>query len=779
MAKSSFYSGSQQVSANSNAVEDSKNAAALSETAAAASAAASATSAASGAASATTATTKASESAASATASATSASASQASRVASEAAKVASEAAKVSLETARDAAAASSTSASSSQAAASTSEANAATSAAAALVSENAAAASAATAATEASDSATSAAASEVSNVASGVAKVAAETAETNAETAQAASEAARDASAASEANAATSETNAATSATAAASSASSASTSATSASNAQTAAESARDATLAAYDNFDDRYLGSKASDPTVDNDGNALVAGSLYFDTVSGAMRVYTGSAWVAAYVNGADYLALSGGTMTGDVAYGDNVKATFGASADLQVYHTGSTSYIYEQGTGDLRIRGNEVRIEDGDGSTIALFQNNAGAQLRYNGTSKLETTSTGITAYSEALLDPLGDAGGDRIGLDVVETGNNTTNMNVVRNFSYDTSNQNLVTFYNNADVGFYNVAGGTQRMLWDASDEALEFGDNVKATFGASADLQVYHDGSNSLIQDLGTGILQISSDGTEVKISGNGTNCARFFTNGESQLFTNGNLKLATKNTGINVTGTVVADGLTVQSDYIDLYAADAARNLRITPAVSGTNHIFSSTLTGSGYDFKNNSQLLMRIDGFTNDISFYEDTGTTAKFFWDASAERLGIGTSSPNSLLYLYGDPQATSGAVATIRDSSATSSNTSFASILFSSSPGTDYAIGKSNVNTASTLSFRNANTGTSYVDIDSSGNLEMTGGGSVGWANFTFKEESGYLYVYNGSTKIMRVDASGNAAFAGDVEANATL
>jgi hypothetical protein len=42
-------------------------------------------------------------------------------------------------------------------------------------------------------------------------------------------------------------------------------------------------------------------------------------------------------------------------------------------------------------------------------------------------------------------------------------------------------------------------------------------------------------------------------------------------------------------------------------------------------------------------------------IDGGTGDISFYEDTGTTPKFFWDASAERLGIGTSSPYTLLEL----------------------------------------------------------------------------------------------------------------------------
>ena len=81
---------------------------------------------------------------------------------------------------------------------------------------------------------------------------------------------------------------------------------SATAAGNAQTAAEAARDATLAAYDNFDDRYLGSKTSNPTLDNDGNALVGGALYFNSVAGEMRVYTGSAWVAAYVSGTGFLS-----------------------------------------------------------------------------------------------------------------------------------------------------------------------------------------------------------------------------------------------------------------------------------------------------------------------------------------------------------------------------------------------------------------------------------------------------------------------------------------
>ena len=58
-----------------------------------------------------------------------------------------------------------------------------------------------------------------------------------------------------------------------------------------------------AAVDGFDDTYLGPKSSDPTVDNDGDALTAGDLYFSTASNVMKVYNGSAWneVAADTSG----------------------------------------------------------------------------------------------------------------------------------------------------------------------------------------------------------------------------------------------------------------------------------------------------------------------------------------------------------------------------------------------------------------------------------------------------------------------------------------------
>lgn len=125
------------------------------------------------------------------------------------------------------------------------------------------------------------------------------------------------------------------------------ASSSKTAAQAAQAAAESARDSTLAAYDSFDDRYLGAKSSDPSVDNDGNALVGGSLYFNTVAGSMRLYTGSAWVPAYVPGE--ASSVGFTPAGNVA-ATNVQAAIQEldSEKIATSAIGSTVQGYDANT-----------------------------------------------------------------------------------------------------------------------------------------------------------------------------------------------------------------------------------------------------------------------------------------------------------------------------------------------------------------------------------------------------------------------------------------------
>jgi hypothetical protein len=98
------------------------------------------------------------------------------------------------------------------------------------------------------------------------------------------------------ESNASTSASNAATSESNAATSESNAATSETNAATSETNAATSATAAETAYDNFDDRYLGPKASDPTVDNDGDALLDGALYFNTTSNVIKYWNGSTWNA---------------------------------------------------------------------------------------------------------------------------------------------------------------------------------------------------------------------------------------------------------------------------------------------------------------------------------------------------------------------------------------------------------------------------------------------------------------------------------------------------
>ena len=301
------------------AAETAETNAETSETNASTSATAASTSATAAAGSATSAATSATDAATSATASETSKVAAVAAQAAAETAKTGAETAQTAAETAETnaetaesnasasatAAAASATAASSSASGASTSATEAASSATAASGSATAASGSASTAASEATAAAGSATTASASASSASAAQTAAETAETNAETAETGAQAAQTAAETAETNAETAETNAAASASAASGSASAAAASATAASGSATAAAgsasaastSASDAATA-LDEFTDLYLGTKGSDPTLDNDGNALQTGALYHNNSDDLIKFYNGSAWVAAY-------------------------------------------------------------------------------------------------------------------------------------------------------------------------------------------------------------------------------------------------------------------------------------------------------------------------------------------------------------------------------------------------------------------------------------------------------------------------------------------------
>ena len=273
-------------------------------------------------------------------------------QTAAEAAQAAAEAAQAAAETAETNAAASESAAAASESNASTSETNAASSASAASTSATNAASSASTAstaATNAGNSATSAASSASSASSS----------------ASAASSSASSAST-SASNASTSETNAANSASAASTSASNASTSATNASNSATAASTSASnaaaseaAAAASYDSFDDRYLGAKSSAPSVDNDGNALLTGALYWNTTSNGLFIWTGSAWNAA--------AFDVGTALFDADIGTTVQA----------YDSNLTSFV------------GAFTLPTSDGSASQVLQTDGAGNISF------ATPSTGIT------------------------------------------------------------------------------------------------------------------------------------------------------------------------------------------------------------------------------------------------------------------------------------------------------------------------------------------------------------------------------------------------
>jgi hypothetical protein len=212
-----------------------------------------------------------------------------------------------------------------------TSSANSATAAATSATSAATSATSAANSATAAATSATSAAASATTSeawstqlvvpvsgseysskqnatyaAASATSSAASATASANSATASATSASAAATSAASAATSAATAANsvgtiagyatsAADSATAAATSATSAAASATAASTSAASAATSATSAATSYDDFDDRYLGSKSTAPTVDNDGNTLLVGAIYWNSTLNNMYVWSGSTWV----------------------------------------------------------------------------------------------------------------------------------------------------------------------------------------------------------------------------------------------------------------------------------------------------------------------------------------------------------------------------------------------------------------------------------------------------------------------------------------------------
>ncbi len=208
-----------------------------------------------------------------------------------------------------------------------------------------------------------------------------------------------------------------------------------------------------------------------------------------------------------------------------------------------------------------------------------------------------------------------------------------------------------------------TAGGTELAKADLSNvdgslsNNLGFADGTKALFGTGNDLEIYHNGSDSVISDLGTGDLYIKSSSTFIR-TGTNESMANFNADGSVQLYHDNSQKLATTSTGIDVTGTVTCDGLTsdgevtVQSsagvlslkdtdssgnatnNYIQGQNTNGANRWRVGQTTTGNENLYIQNFANTPIVFSTNgsNRVVIQSDGHLvpNDDDSY-DLGTSS----------------------------------------------------------------------------------------------------------------------------------------------------
>tara|TARA_B110000902_G_scaffold222900_1_gene259352 strand:- start:50 stop:3931 length:3882 start_codon:yes stop_codon:yes gene_type:complete len=213
---------------------------------------------------------------------------------------------------------------------------------------------------------------------------------------------------------------------------------------------------------------------------------------------------------------------------------------------------------------------------------------------------------------------------------------------------------------NGDISFYEDTGTTAKLFWDASAETLAIGHtNPSASYGLDVNGGIRSFGSApsyTLREDD-------ASSQTWLMASYGGTFAIRDTTvSGTAYPFqidaatpTN---TLHLKSTGIDVTGTATMDGLTVSTTSVTTAKIEGSQAKLQFFETDTVDQNYQLRLNGGDLILNTLSDLeavtgtFLRIDA-GGDISFYEDTGTTAKLFWDASAEKLGIGNTAPSYTL------------------------------------------------------------------------------------------------------------------------------
>jgi hypothetical protein len=242
-----------------------------------------------------------------------------------------------------------------------------------------------------------------------------------------------------------------------------------------------------------------------------------------------------------------------------------------------------------------------------------------------------------------------------------------------------------------------VTGTTITGTSFVSSGDMTFGDSDKAIFGAGSDLQIYHDGSHSIIADAGSGNLQIRANDFQLLNAANTQNIIRGYdATGAVSLHYGGAEKLATSSSGVYVSGTATADKVTIGTSS----ASNGKLTLEGVDGADSAGIYFNNTTATNGKSYSLSS-------GNSGEFMLYDRTSSAYRLFV-TSAGNVGIGASSPAATLQVEGETR--------IYPASGTA-------ILRFGSGGAEK--GKLSVDASSNMAFETANS--ERMRIDASGNL----------------------------------------------------
>ena len=295
-----------------------------------------------------------------------------------------------------------------------------------------------------------------------------------------------------------------------------------------------------------------------------------------------------------------------------------------------------------------------------------------------------------------------------------------------------------------DANFTNLNTDKAELSGATFTGNLSLGDNVKLQLGnqTDGDLQIYHDGSYSWIKDAGTGSLIVAATNLSLQNAATTKVYANFNDGGSSTIHYDGSPTLATTSSGISVTGSVVADGLTVDGNASVAgttgVVLDTGTITTGKDSASSRTHWQMNNPNGQVAKWDSNGTDLLHyitdeyklytggnkafeIDG-NGDISFYNDSAAQG-LFWDSSASSLGIGVTNVGTKLDI-----ATEANKAGLRVTAPNTTNQSFGATIAAGTSASDYALNVNNAAGSSTL-FKVKGDGSSVFSgsVTSTGNI----------------------------------------------------